>query len=210
MPRAILTATIEYYLAYKVFKHGKTFPRVIALMLFFLASYQMGEVIMFATDGASIGFRIAYFSTTLLPALGLELIEKVTGKPHYYLPFQIIGIVFALIFLIQPGIIAGYEHQTCCFIATSYTNLGNIWGLYYQGALIFSMIAIVINLFMKYKREVKTNLSYLLLAYIVIESGIFVARYIPEFNMSTASVMCALALVAALIFARLGLRKKQV
>jgi hypothetical protein len=210
MYRAILTAAIEYTLAYIVFKKGKTAPKVIALMLFFLASYQLGEVIMFASDGSGIGFRIAYFSTTLLPPLGLELVERITKKPHYYLPLQIIGFVFALIFLIQPGILAGFERETCCFIAANYTNIGTYWAYYYQGTLFFTMIAIMINLFMNYSREIKVKLSYLLLGYIIIEMGVFIANFVPALNMAHASVMCAVAFFAALLFTKIGLMTEKV
>ena len=58
MFRPLFTASVEYLLTLLVWKRGTVYPKIIATVLFFLASYQFGEFIYFATDH-EIGIRMA-------------------------------------------------------------------------------------------------------------------------------------------------------
>jgi len=205
--RAIFTAAIEYLLAVLVLKHGKIYPRIFFWILFFLASYQFGEFLVFATGGNVWGLRIAYFSTTMIPALGLILVEKITGKKYGSAFFQLLGILFAMNFLFNHDIAFGYTlDRFCIHMNEGSTRIFNVWSVYYQIVLVFTMIVMLINYLKSEDEATKSIMLRLLIAYTSFDfvSMLFV-RMVPQYQPAIASVMCALAVFAAFVFANISL-----
>lgn len=207
MIRSIFTAAIEYFLAGWVLKHGKVYPKTFFWALFFLASYQLGEFIVFFTGGNVWGFRIAYFSTTMLPALGVIIVEKITGKKYGGTVFQFLCIIFGANFLFNREITFGYELDRFCIHINEYsTGVFNLWSAYYQVVLGFTMIIMLINYVKSENETVKRIMFQLFIAYASFDivSLLFV-RMIPQYQPAIASIMCALAIFAAFIFANISL-----
>lgn len=207
MVRSLFTAAIEYFLAIAVFKHGKVYPRVFFWVLFFLASYQFGEFFVFATNGNILGFRIAYFSTTMLPAAGLVLVEKITGRKYGSVIVQLLGIIFGASFLLSPDVAFGYELDRFCIHMSAFsTGVFIVWSNYYQAVLLFTMIVMLVNYLKSENEKIKSILAQLLIAYASFDIvSILFVRMIPQYRSATASIMCALAIFAAFIFANISL-----
>lgn len=207
MIRPLLTAIFEYFLAGIVFYKGKYQPKIISLVLFLLASYQLGEVILFLTNGGSMGIRVAYFSTTLLPPLGVLLIERITGKKYGYPLFQAIGLFFAFSFVVNPSIVSNFELGKYCVRVFAYSSvIASMWQAYYQFTLMYTMIVVLVNILKTKFEQKKKVLKQILFAYISFDIvAISLTKIFPNFKYSVASLMCALAIIAAVIFTKVSL-----
>jgi hypothetical protein len=207
MIRPLLTAFIEYVLAYIVFKNGKVQKNVIAATLFFLATYQLGEVLIFLTNGHEVGFKVAYIATTLLPPLGVLLIQKIIKKPIGYIFFQLLGLGFVSYILFIPHVALKFEFGQFCIRIFEYEKiLSQYWFVYYQGTLLFTMMAMLWGIRNAKEAETKSLLQHILFAYLSFDAGALIIAYtIPWFGPSTASLMCAMALVASFIFSKIAL-----
>ncbi len=207
MFRAIFTCIIEYYLAYLVFKYGVSHKKVVCLLLFFLASYQLGEIIIFATLGNEIGFKLAYISTTLLPPLGILLLQKITKRQFGYLIFQLLALLFVAYILIIPRVALSFELTALCVRIYEYEAvISKYWLLYYQATLVLTMLGIIWSFFRVKNKKTKEELKLFLLAYLSFDALSFIiALLFPWFWASTASLMCALALIAAFILTKISI-----
>lgn len=210
MIRALLTCFIEYYLAYLVYKKGSSHKNIISLLLFFLATYQLGEVVIFATNGNEVGYKLAYVSTTLLPPLGVLLLQKITKKQFGYPIFQLIALLFVGYILYIPSVALNFELTTMCVRVYEYDAiLTQFWFLYYQGTLILTMLGIIWSIFKVKNDKAKDELKLFLLAYLSFDGVLIaIASIFPWFWASSASLMCALALIAAFILARISMGTK--
>jgi hypothetical protein len=207
MIRPLLTAFIEYVLAYIVFKNGKVHKNIISALLFFLATYQLGEVIIFLTKGHEIGFKVAYVATTLLPPLGVLLIQRILKKPIGYILFQLISLAFVGYILFIPQVALKFELGPYCVRIFEYEKvLTQYWFLYYQGTLLYAMMAMLWGIRTTKEAEVKSLLQHVLFAYLTFDAGALLIAYtIPWFGPSTASLMCAMALIASFILSKISL-----
>lgn len=210
MIRAAVIAAIEYILAVVVLWKGKLYPKICAALLFFLAGYQLGELVLFVTNGAPAGIRIAYFSTTLLPPLGLLLVEKISGKKLGFPYFMAAGLFFAVCYALFPYIAGTVELTSCCVrMSNRVTVLPTLWSYYYIGTLIYTML---LMLFFAFQSKAKWISKTLLILFMAYASFFFVSTAVifiwPERRPSYASLMCALAVGAAITIAALSLTSK--
>jgi hypothetical protein len=212
MIRPLLTAITEYLLAFYILKRGKNFSKTFFLILFFLATYQLGEVILFATDGNRFGLQVSYFATTMLPPLGLLLLERIVDKKLGYTLIQIIGSAFALTFLISPDIIANFSLGDYCVMIESYgSNFTTAWTVYYLTVVSYTMVLILYFIWKSKKRELKNFLWKLFFGYnTFFTTALLIVILFPGFQPKGASLMCALGFFGALVFAWISLGKKQV
>lgn len=209
MLRPLVTAIIEYALAYLVYKNGTLHRKEFAITLFCLATYQLGEVVIFLTGGGEIGFKIAYVATTLLPPLGLLLLEKILNKNFGYKIIQALAIIFCVYILLIPRVATSFELGQFCVRVYEYAPmLAQYWTMYYQLTLLFSMGIMIWGIFRAELVSQRELLFKMLIAYASFDAlSIFIAYYNPWFWPSIASLMCALAVIASFIFARISLGK---
>ena len=207
MLRPLLTAVFEYFWAYQVLKKGKIQPRTIAAVLFFLATFQLGEVIIFLTNGHYLGFQIAYIATTLLPPLGVLLISQLTGKKYAYPFFQGLAFIFISFMILDPHFVLGFEINSCCISVFDYARpIRHWWPLYYQGTLLFSILLMIYHLMQPTEPQNRSILMRLLIGYLSFDlSALLLAKAGLIDNSTVPSAMCALAFFAAYIFSRISL-----
>lgn len=208
MTRALITAGIEYFLAYVVFRYGKAYKDVVGWILIFLATYQLGEVLIFYSHGSALAFKVAYVSTTLLPPLGILLVSQILKKELGYRLFQSISALFVLFILLTPSVAVQFSLTRCCVQVLEYVPImRDYWLSYYQGALVFAMGAALLGYVMEKDTIVRKDLLTVLLAYLSFD-GIAMVLYwlLPTVRDSVASVMCALAVFAAFLLARIPLK----
>lgn len=210
MVRPLITFIIEITLTIYVFKKGRVLPKTFAMVLFFLALYQLGEVVIFLTNGGYEGIQIAYGATTMLPPLGILLLQQVNNKRYGYLIFQALSLIFVGYFLTNPTIVGSLKlGRYCIKVENSNSEIKSLWGYYYQITLLITMI---INAISYFKAENPLKRKLLKQIFIAYSSFALVANVlvniIPELQASIASLMCALALIAAVIFSRISLNKE--
>ncbi len=206
MIRPLITAIIEYYLASLTWFKAKQYKHVIFALLFFLATYQLGEVITFLID-INMGIRISHFATTLLPPLGILLVQQINNRKLGYIIFQIVGIFFALSLFLYPSVLGGYTvNDFCITVYGSQHTIYKVWSYYYQFTLIVIMF---FSLYFWYMNKDKKR-ENLFVLYSVISfdiTAIFLASRFDYFQNKLTSLMCALAILAAFIYARLSLKE---
>lgn len=214
--RPLLTALIEYALAYHVFRKGKYMATSSALFLIFLGSYQLSEYLFLASGGDRFWLGVSLFCTTMLPPYGLFLIERLSGHKESTISTTALGasLVFGLFFLFVPSVIP--NAQECnCFVKYNGANLtGNgaaffsAWGAYYIGALTLSM-ALILWSIIKKQGDVK-NLKLLLIGYTTFfPFSYIVALFTLSDLAAVASIMCSLAIFTAFIVSYISLNKDE-
>lgn len=201
--RSLVFAIIEFTLAYLVLKKGRFETHLIAAILFFLGSYQLGEFIFLAT-GNAFGIQFAFFSTTLLPGLGLKLVENITDRNYGAAPVFLFGLAMAALLLITPDLVTGTTDHFCLVKYAKLTNLSHpmvlIWGIYYVLTLAATMFITLGNMMDGSQKKHQKILGLTLLAYI----SFFPVSYVltVSLNLDSAlitSFMCALAIMCAFI-----------
>lgn len=216
--RALITAIVEYALAFYVIKKGKYQQKVFFWVLFFLASYQLGEYMIYLFPSLDIGIRVAYFSTTMLPPLGVLFLQKHTGREYGYKLIQAVGLVFAVLFFVNPSVIGSYQISSsgqCIQMSYIEGYIVDSWLFYYQGVLLYSM-AIAVWQIMKNKKKVamESNKYYEVLKQFFIAYVSFdilahvISKINPQFSTRVASLMCALAVFASFIFTNIAFELK--
>lgn len=210
--RPIITTIVEYSLFAYVLKKGKFYPKIIAGILFFLATYQLGEVIFLAT-GENFGIQISYASTSMLPAIGLLLIQKITKRRYGYSIIQGIAAAFSVFFLLKPDFINGVESMHCFTKLIANINDGGpifwAWITYYIGTLTVSCF-ILFNKFYKAQTKKMKNIYGLgLLSYLSFFPVAIIMILLFGIDIAyLASIMCGLAIFAAFILSWMSLRFK--
>ena len=161
-----------------------------------------------------IGIRVAYFSTTMLPPLGVLFLQNHTNREYGYKLIQAVGLVFAVLFFVNPSVIGSYQISSSgqC-IQMSYIDgyIMSAWAFYYQGVLLYSM-AIAVWEVMRNKKKVNMEskkyynmLKQFFIAYVSFDIvAITIAKIDPQFAPRVASLMCALAVFAAFIFTNIA------
>jgi hypothetical protein len=210
MIRPLLTAILEYALTLYVLKKGKTYPKEFASVLFFLATYQLGEVIVFLSDGDRFGLRIAYFATTMLPPLGLLLVQKMTQRNYGYWFVQAIALIFGFLFVFfNSEMIESYTLGEFCIKVLSYGSLAaKLWQAYYLIIVILTMLILLYHFIRSKAAELKKLFGLMFVGY----SSFFITSFIvaiifESHRNSIASCMCALAVIGAIVFSWISKNK---
>jgi hypothetical protein len=201
--RPLITAIIEYLLAYRVFKKGHILPIATSLFLISLATYQFGEY-LFLSQNDRTWFAISLFATTMLPPYGLLLVEKLSHKHTFYILFLIASALFGLTFILVPSVVPGANECNCFAKIDSSTLVGwekiffTNWGIYYFSSLALTMVLMLWHIFRK-NGDTK-NLTLLLIGYFsFFPFSYFVIHFWGVNGGLIASVMCALAIICAFI-----------
>jgi hypothetical protein len=134
--------------------------------------------------------------------LGILLIQKITEKRFGYIPFQIIGAVLALGFVIYPQIVSNIEFEKGCIILTEYSSeIIKVWEVYYQVGLSYAVLLLIYNILKAEKLIVRNQLALLLLGYMLFyPTAVILIKLVPAFGSGITSLMCALAIFGAITF----------
>ncbi|MCA9381111.1 hypothetical protein KC678_02505 [Candidatus Dojkabacteria bacterium] len=209
--RALILAVIEIAIMLFVLSRGVSFKKLIASIIFFLAMYQIGEAILLLTDYDMTGLKIAYFATTLLPGLGLILVEKLSKEERFGKYVLTFGAVLSVLFVLLPEPVYFHEKISCILKITSAGNTGffyNTWAVYYLGTLALSIIYIIWLIWKANTANERYNLWLMLLAYLAFFPSSIILVYILKLDFAfTASVMCSLAVITTFIVGFISVRK---
>ncbi|GAB4283853.1 MAG: hypothetical protein Kow0081_0660 [Candidatus Dojkabacteria bacterium] len=212
--RPLIWGLIEYILAFLVYRNGRFERKSIALFLFFLGSYQIGEAVLQLTDLDMFGLKFAYFSTTFLPPFGFYFLNRITGKNiNYSIPF-VFATILAVLFVVIPEPVKFIENVNCIAkvtMADDQTTFGWAWAIYYFTFLVSAIILGFYYLFKIKNRSIRSGLIQLILAYIVFyPSAAIVILLSSKFDLTNAaSLMCAFAIFTAVIISRFSFTFKK-
>jgi hypothetical protein len=203
MFRPLISLSVEYILAFLVYKKGKHITKTIFCLLFLLATYQLGEFIFILTS-SEIGIRIAYVSTTLLPPFGILIAEKLSNKKFGYPIFLALSIFFALLFAFKTGMVSDYKLSGLFIQVNQYDALwGTLWKAYYTGSLTVGISIFALFAFKEKNLEKKKIYLGIFIGYFsFFPTSIFFISFLKVNADIMTSFMCAMALVASFFFAK--------
>lgn len=206
--RPLLTSILEYFLAWKIWKSESDLKVPATGILFFLATYQLGEFIFFLnTDDNLWAIRFAFAANTLLPALGIFLLEAVVRK----------NLLGKFIFLFSMVLSAGFvlisdsiKSANCEYCFTKVVNYSqsqplfiDVWGAYYISVLAFAMFAMTIFHAKSNNALQKKILRNLFISYSTFfPTSVIIVSLFNVDSRNIASIMCGLAVLAAIIIWR--------
>jgi hypothetical protein len=209
--RPLLTAVIEYGLAWHVFRKGKFMPYYVTLFLIFLATYQFGEYMFLTGGNERLWLGISLFSTTMLPPYGLVFIEKLSGQKAFSALFFIASTILGLTFLLAPSVLPRAEECNCFLKYDSSSldgrsaNFYRAWWGYYLLSLTFSILLIAWHIV---RRNGNTkSLKLILAGYISFFPSSFIIVNLFNLDLTlVSSVMCSLAILMAFIISYVSLK----
>lgn len=211
--RPLIIALIEYSFALFSLKYGKFYPKLAATFFITLGTYQLGEFLLFSTSLDEFSVNLSFFSTTLLPPIGVYFLQKITKIQLGYALFQIVALFFALMVVIKPNIFENTD-ECYCFAKYAVTEdeswhqyFADYWSIYYAFSLLYAMS--LSALFMVPKRFIKKRpaLLHLFFAYVsFFPTSYFLVRIFDWDVGYLASIMCALAVFGAIIIFYLSMK----
>lgn len=223
--RPLAFAVIELGLAILVLLKGKGLRDrlIFAAVLACLGFYQLGEFFIIVLGWTDFGAKFAFFSTTLLPPLGILLLQRLTGNNYGYIFWQFLGSILALGVLLVPGALAivGDFHCVLKFVRgdSNFPLFTVVWEIYYFLGLVLSL-GIIIQQKLKFRNLRRSNpslavamqrkLNYFLVAYLAFfPTGLVLSIFLVDASLAT-SLTCSLAIVTAFILAKFAVTEELV
>lgn len=209
--RSLIFGLVEYGLALYVLRKNNFLPKLVALFLFFLGTYQIGEFIYFITKPEGFGLRIAYAATTMLPPIGLMIVERATNKKYGSKYTFLFPIAYATLFLFGPMFVkeAGVIYCFAKVIGENemYNDYLAFWTIQYIAVLVYAMVLLVMNALRTQNKEKKKVLILGFFAYCAFfPTSVILVEVCGLDRTYTASIMCAFAILAAFILSYVSVR----
>jgi hypothetical protein len=208
-PVMIASFLIEAILAiFVLFKYQmNNLGRLIVITLSMLGLFQISEYFVCGGLGADSATwsRIGFVAITALPALGMHIFFVLTSNKSRKLVTATYATMagFMAYFLIAPTAFAGHECTGNYVIFQIGTTPARLYGLYYYGVLLTSMLLgyrwIIKN---QKNSKFKQSVTALFIGYLVFLIPTGIANTIkPETRAGIPSIMCGFAVIFALILA---------
>lgn len=206
----IITIVIEVGLAlYALWRYKHAMIRNIAIAtLLLLATFQFAEFQVCANTlgNPEMWSRLGYVAITFLPVVGVHAISVLAGRKNRQLlvPLYSIALVFALYFLITPGVFIASICTGKLVLFQLQQNIGTIYYMFYN-AVLFISIGLAL-LYRKGEKSQSKRAAYVWfvvgnLTFLLPTGIIYIVR--PTSIDNLPSIMCGFAVIFALI---IGLR----
>lgn len=209
-PVMLATLTIEFTLAIYSFIRYKMTPisRLIVGILVGLATFQMAEyhVCTGAGSAASAWSRLGFITITVLPALGLHLMQVLANQRSAKLVYgtYLAMLGFMAYFLVAP-VFSGYQCTGNYVIFQFSERVTGLYSLYYFG-LLFMGLGLgwhwrdVLKRQAKQKQSQLQAISGLMVGYLVFLVPVAVVNVIrPKTQEGIPSLMCGFAVLLAFV-----------
>ncbi len=202
-PVMIATYIIELsLLAYTLFRYKlNSLGRLIVLALVLLATFQLAEFQVCGNSDPNFFSRLGFIAITLLPPVGLHIIQVISGRGSKSLRWLAYssGAAFALIFGFMSQAFASYECGGNYAIFQLTDHLGGFYFTYYYAWLI---IGIGLCMYYSVSATKKIRAALILQAFgylsFLLPTGIVNAVNPTTIN-GIPSIMCGFAVIYALI-----------
>ncbi|MFP4402440.1 MAG: hypothetical protein ACLFPL_04380 [Candidatus Nanoarchaeia archaeon] len=202
--RPIIIFIIEIFLCFLILKTNSRIKLQAFFLVLFLALYQLGEVLIIFTQSVFANI-FAFSATSLLPVIGLILLEKINYNNIRYTPFLfVVPAAYIIIALINPVIFTPLSIDYC------FIKFGNLienskiyfsWStIYYLPLLLVGLVAAFIGFLFNKDKERKT-LNFLMgISYLFILVSPALAWIILQHSyLYITSTMCTFAIFTAII-----------
>lgn len=205
-----ITIIIEVSLAvYALVRYKHALIRNLAIATFLiLATFQFAEfqVCTNTLGNPEMWSRIGYVAITFLPIIGVQAISVLAGRKNRQLLVVLysIGLVFALYFLITPGVFVASMCTGKLVLFELEKNIGMIYYMFYNIVLFIGLgLAYIYRNKEKSKPKRQALVWYIvgILTFLVPTGIVYVVR--PSSIDNLPSIMCGFAVIFALI---IGLR----
>lgn len=179
--------------------------RLIGAVLFFLALFQLAEYNVCGGLGADAGTwsRIGYVSITMLPALGIHLVQLISGhkwRSGKWIAYINMGIWVSL-FAFAEHAFQGHVCAGNYIIFQLNPTLDRFYSLYYFGWL-FIGIGMSLYLARSAKKSTRESLVLLVAGYLVFMVPATIIKSLnPTVTAGLPSIMCGFAVIFAFILA---------
>jgi hypothetical protein len=204
-PVMIATCLFEVgLLVYVLFRYklNKLTGLAVAL-LFFLALFQLAEYNSCGSVGtvAAEWSRIGFAAITVLPVLGIHLVQTIAGRSNKYLTWAAYGtaLLWVTIFALSERTFSGHVCGGNYVIFQLKQSLVLPYAAYYYGWLI-AAILLSIQYMQRAKKQVHHALSLMVLSYLVFMLPTAIANSVkPETIAGIPSILCGFAVLLAII-----------
>lgn len=199
---SFFTFVVEFAFAlYVFFKYRPTsFSKLCVLVLICLGLFQLSEFLVCTTPYTDFSIKMGYVAITLLPALGLHIINTLTHrwKALVYVSYvYVILLVGAILFIPQVAIL-----PTCNPNYVSYEvnpTFSFFHWLYYVTAMIIGIFLLTYAI-VKHIGDKKQE-KWMIISYLVFIIPSLILLYVNVIeNTALPSVMCGFAIITAIIF----------
>lgn len=204
-PVMLATFIIEIgLLFYTLFRYKmNTLLRITSALLFFLAVFQLAEYNVCGGFGASATTwsRIGFVAITMLPALGIHLLQTVSGRGWRGIKWLAYGMsmVWVVVFAFSQSAFSGHTCAGNYVIFQLKPSLDGPYFVYYFGWLLAG-IYLCAYFARTAKLHIRQALLLQILGYLVfLLPAIIVNSVKPETMAGRPSVMCGFAVLYALI-----------
>lgn len=191
-------------LVYVLIRHRSTaLTRIIAALLFFLALFQLAEYFICegSASNAVVWSRVAYIAITMLPALGIHLVQVISGHKWHIVTWlaYIMSLGWIGLFAFSGNTFYGQECQGNYVIFQLNETIA-----YYYYYFYYSWLAAALGqcLFIadRVKGRIRNALLLLATGYLVFLVPTTVVNTLdPKTTAAVPSIMCGFALTFALI-----------
>lgn len=204
-PVMIATFAIEVaLLLYTIIRYRMSpLTRIIAATLACLAVFQFAEFnVCEGAEGAhELYSRIGFIAITLLPPLGVHLIQMISKRGPKWLPW--IAYASGLVYIVTFGFHdAAFQSHVCAGNYAVFQLMDNLGGLFFAYYYFWLLVAIAMCLYYGVSGTQKVREALALQAFgllsFVLPTGIVNATH-PETIDAIPSVMCGFAVIYALV-----------
>lgn len=208
LPVMAATFLIEIILAFIVLvKYKKTLiVWLIATLLATLSVFQLAEFFVCGGFGlsSSAWSRIGYVAITMLPALGIHIIQLLAGKKSFILPMLVYltSLAWTLQFLLTSNTFIGHECAGNYVIFQLRPSVGGAYFVYYYTLLIAGiLLAWQHRLHLKKnQKKQKEALMAMIVGYLVFLLPTTIINTLDPASVNAIpSIMCGFAVLLALI-----------
>lgn len=206
-----VTFLIEVGVIYSIYRNGlrSNAQKLMAITATTLATYQLSEVLMCGFGFMVAGTRLGWFAISLLPPMGLLLLQELGATIRGTTVACATGAGFAAYYAFIPGVVTA---TSCGRIFIRYANVasGQLYGLYYNGLLLLVSFALAHLLIVKRDHEYRELHKLFLLGYLgfMIPTALIVT-FVDGVSGGIPSIMCAFAVSFALALARMDMLYEQ-
>ncbi|MBS3076363.1 hypothetical protein J4481_01320 [Candidatus Pacearchaeota archaeon] len=206
-----------------IFFKRTNFRMYFAWIIYVLGFYQFTEFMLCTSNNAFLWAKLGFITYTLLPALVLHSVLRISGKNMKVFGIYLIPFAFSLLAIINSNFITGAK-CTAVFVQVRLALIENpgllqssvswIYMAYYFGFIVLAL-AFILKDYLHQKNKIKRKIR--IIAFIgtimMLVPTLLLMVVLPHFNAGFPSVLCGFALffaIATFIIAYLETKLKKI
>ncbi|MBW3000058.1 hypothetical protein KY339_05290 [Candidatus Woesearchaeota archaeon] len=204
---SLTTFAIEFIIATAIilFFRRSIFHTYIAIFIYLLGFYQLTEFMLCTSGNPVLWVKLGFITYTILPALGLDVVIRITNWKHKSMLVYTPTIVFSLIaifaknFVIQSGCSTFFVMAQTMFISISKPIHMAFYWAYFMG-FVAIMCFILGSKFRMEKNLLKKkiyNIVFLSTFFSLVPALVLLIIF-PSINFRFSSIYCEFALLATI------------